>query len=109
MSIIMLYHGKFVDIFMCFADEALIDLPEMFYLFILSHGESGGKILTDHFKIKANVKREFILTLESYSTIEVWNSLSDLQLLKSCTKIIFLAVKFFSVVISILCSLIMCL
>lgn len=73
---------------MSFADEESIDPPENFYLFILSHGKSGGKILTDHFETNTS------LTLESYNTKDVWTSLAELEYLKLCNKLLFFAVSF---------------
>ena len=67
--------------------------PELFILFVLSHGESGGKILTDHLKPKLAEQKHFVLALETYRTSDIWNSLMDLNVLKSSMKIIFLAVS----------------
>jgi hypothetical protein len=64
------------------------------YLFVLSHGESGGKILTDHFKMKASgEKNSFVFSLETYNTSDIWDSLGGLQFLSGCTKLLFFAVS----------------
>jgi hypothetical protein len=67
--------------------------PELFFLFVLSHGESGGIILTDHLKPKLAEQKHFVLALETYRTCDIWNSLVDLQILKSCLKVLFFAVS----------------
>lgn len=74
---------------MSFAEEESIDPPENFYLFILSHGKSGGKILTDHFETNASVS-----SLESYNTKDVWTSLAELEYFRSCNKLLFFAVSY---------------
>jgi hypothetical protein len=43
-------------------DGLLCEPPELFLLFVLSHGESGGKILTNHFKPKLTEQNKFVLT-----------------------------------------------
>jgi hypothetical protein len=73
-------------------DEDKFCKPELLYLFVLSHGEAGGKILTDHFKITTTQQKNFVFALETYTTSDVWNGLSSLDLLNSCTKLLFFAV-----------------
>jgi hypothetical protein len=74
-------------------DGFTCDPPELFLLFVLSHGESGGKILTDHINPKLAEQKNRFLALETYHTCDLWNSLVDVQLLKTCMKILFLAVS----------------
>jgi hypothetical protein len=39
------------------SEAGTVDAPKVLFLYVLSHGESGGKILRDHFKIKASVEK----------------------------------------------------
>jgi Caspase domain len=57
--------------------------PSIFCLFILSHGESGGIVLTNHL-VDSN--------FDSYSTSDVWEALASISELQNCPKILFLAV-----------------
>jgi hypothetical protein len=68
--------------------------PELFYIFILSHGESGGKILTDHLDPSLrNDASIVVLPLETYTTSDVWDSLADLHYFRTSTKLLFFAVS----------------
>jgi hypothetical protein len=78
---------------MMFTVSNVLCEPEAFYLFVLSHGESGGRILTDHFKISAQADTNFVFELQTYTTSDVWSSLADLKVLQSSTKILLFAVR----------------
>jgi hypothetical protein len=78
---------KLLDLFTQ-SDEERHLRPSIFCLFILSHGESGGIILTNH--LADNSKRSKIF--DSYSTSDVWEALASIYELQDCPKILFLAV-----------------
>jgi len=74
-------------------DDENSSTPELLYLFVLSHGECGGRILTDHLEITPSKPAHFVLALESYNTSDIWSGLADVEFFKTCTKIICLAVS----------------
>jgi hypothetical protein len=63
--------------------------PTEFFLFVLSHGEAGGVVLTSH-----PSKTEDARSFDSYSTSDIWNALDSIPALKLCPKILFLAVNY---------------
>ncbi|XP_059469750.1 uncharacterized protein LOC132193230 isoform X2 [Neocloeon triangulifer] len=61
--------------------------PDLFILFILSHGTSNGVIETDHLVPRCDPEQpEF----ESYNRQDVWNGLKGMEVLKNCTKLLFM-------------------
>lgn len=66
--------------------------PLIFCVIILSHGDSGGIILTDHTLVDAETEDN---KFDSYLTSDVWNALASIDMLRDCPKILFFAVKFF--------------
>jgi hypothetical protein len=70
-------------------DEPLCCQPEVLLLFVLTHGEKGGVILSDHLLQgcdQGNPK------FDSYTTQNLWNGLSSLEVLHQIPKVMFLAV-----------------
>ncbi|CAB3379624.1 Hypothetical predicted protein [Cloeon dipterum] len=63
-----------------------VETPDMFILFILSHGASGGTIFTDHPAIKPNNPSQ---PFEEYHTYDVWNGLKGIPQLQDSIKLIF--------------------
>ncbi|XP_059469744.1 uncharacterized protein LOC132193227 isoform X2 [Neocloeon triangulifer] len=59
--------------------------PEVFVIFILSHGTSAGIIETDHL-VEGNEKGQ---VFETYHQEDVWNGLKGMKILQKCTKLIF--------------------
>jgi type III secretion system FlhB-like substrate exporter len=68
-------------------DESIADPPEVFYLFVLSHGRRGGIILAEETVQGSNAE-----DCSLYTTKEVWEALSTIQILAECPKILFFAV-----------------
>jgi hypothetical protein len=60
-------------------------VPEVFLLFILSHGEELGVILTDHRRDNGS--------FDSYTTIELFDSLNECDSIKKAPKLLFLGVS----------------
>lgn len=70
-------------------DEPLRCQPEVLLLFVLTHGEAGGVILTDQLLQGCDLAYP---KFDSYTTQDMWNSLSRLDLLKRRPKVLFMAV-----------------
>jgi hypothetical protein len=79
---------KLLDLFTQLDEERNLR-PSIFCLFILSHGKSGGIILTDHL-VYSSLARDS--NFDSYSTSDVWEALASISELQNCPKILFLAV-----------------
>lgn len=79
---------KLLDLFTQSDDERHLR-PSIFCLFILSHGESGGIILTNHLVDRSKARDS---NFDSYSTSDVWEALASIYELQNCPKILFLAV-----------------
>jgi hypothetical protein len=68
-----------------FSDEA----PTLFILFISSHGNADGKILTER-KVLIEGKKEY----ESFTTESVFRALRENSFLKDALKLVFIGVSF---------------
>jgi hypothetical protein len=71
-------------------DASISEPPEVFYLFVLSHGRREGIILAEE-----NVQGSNAEGYSSYTTNNVWEALSKIQMLANRPKIIFFAVIIF--------------
>jgi len=72
------------------ADDPLSCRPEVFFLFILSHGRTRGEILTDHLLEGTDPKD---LQFDTYRTSDVWEGLASLDVLEPCLKLLFFGVS----------------
>jgi hypothetical protein len=78
-----------------FADEKTIsEAPSIFILIVLSHGDKGGKILTD-FPLDPTEQSSRILCnkdFDSFTTIDIVEQLKTVECLKDSLKLIFFGV-----------------
>jgi len=76
--------------------------PELFFLFIMSHGGENGIIYTDHISSQENnhtsraegTKVTSMAAFESYTTKEVFSALRSNLNLKNCPKVVVIQVIF---------------
>jgi hypothetical protein len=76
------------------ADDPLLSHPEALFIFILSHGQSAGVILTDKIKQDKESTCSKNYNFETYTANDIWRNLAKLEFLDHCLKVLFLGVSF---------------